>query len=48
MKSIIRDISLAPAGRRKIEWARSNMPILSRIEKEFKETRPFEGALHSP
>ncbi len=43
MKSIIRDISLAPSGRQKIEWAKRNMPILSAIEEEFKKTRPFEG-----
>jgi adenosylhomocysteinase (EC 3.3.1.1) len=43
MKSLIRDISLADSGRRKIEWARRHMPILSGLEEEFKKTRPFEG-----
>lgn len=43
MKSIVRDISLAPMGRQKIEWAKRNMPILSKIEDEFIKTRPFEG-----
>jgi len=43
MKSIIRDINLAPTGRQKIEWAKRNMPILSSIEQEFRKTRPFEG-----
>lgn len=43
MKSIIRDINLAPSGKQKIEWVMRNMPILSRIEEEFKRTRPFEG-----
>ena len=43
MKSIIRDINLAPTGRQKIEWAKRNMPILSSMEEEFKKTRPFEG-----
>ena len=42
MKSIIRDINLAPTGRQKIEWAKRNMPILSSMEEEFKKTRPFE------
>lgn len=39
----IRDISLAASGRRKIEWVKNNMPLLSSFEKEFRETRPFEG-----
>ncbi len=43
MKSAIRDISLADSGRRKIEWVKRNMPILSGLEEEFKRTRPFEG-----
>ncbi|NLY19181.1 MAG: adenosylhomocysteinase [Clostridiaceae bacterium] len=43
MKSIIRNINLVPLGKQKIEWAKRNMPILSKIEEEFKKTRPFEG-----
>jgi len=43
MKSMIRDISLADSGRRKIEWVKRNMPILSGFEEEFRKTRPFEG-----
>ncbi len=39
----IKDISLAPDGRRKIEWVRNNMPLLRGLEKEFSETKPFEG-----
>lgn len=39
----IRDLALAPGGHRKIEWVRHNMPLLRGYEKEFKETRPFEG-----
>ena len=42
-KSHIRDISLAAEGRRKIEWAKRNMPILSKLEEEFAVTKPFEG-----
>ena len=41
--NIIRDASLAPSGRKKIEWVRSFMPSLTRIEREFEKTRPFEG-----
>ncbi len=39
----IRDIALASDGHRKIEWVRNNMPLLRGLEKEFSETRPFEG-----
>ncbi|MCL2106343.1 MAG: adenosylhomocysteinase [Oscillospiraceae bacterium] len=39
----IKDISLAPSGRRKIEWARRNMPLLSGLEEEFSRLRPFDG-----
>ena len=41
--SIIRDASLAPSGRKKIEWVRSNMPALTQIEKQFEKEKPFEG-----
>jgi len=41
--SIIKDISLAPSGHRKIDWVRSNMPCLSRIEKDFQRDKPFAG-----
>ena len=43
MNSSIRDIALAGEGRRKIEWVKNYMPILSGLEEEFKKTRPFEG-----
>jgi len=39
----IRDISLAESGRKKIEWVKRFMPILSELEEEFRRTRPFEG-----
>ena len=41
--SIIRDRSLAPEGRRKIDWVKNYMPVLSGLEKEFAETKPFRG-----
>ncbi|HEY8500022.1 MAG TPA: adenosylhomocysteinase [Clostridia bacterium] len=43
MDSVVRDINLAPSGRQKIEWVKRNMPILRRIEDEFKKKRPFDG-----
>ncbi len=43
MKSIIRDISLAPEGLRRIEWVRKHMPLLNALEEEFSEKKPFRG-----
>lgn len=41
--SIVRDTGLAEAGRLKIDWARSYMPVLKEVEKEFVEKKPFSG-----
>ncbi len=41
--SIIKDAALAPSGIKKIEWVRSFMPALSRIEKQFEKEKPFSG-----
>jgi len=43
MKSVIRDIGLAEAGKQKIEWVRKNMPLLRSLEEEFIKTTPFKG-----
>ena len=43
MASEIRDINLAPSGEKKIEWVRRNCDLLRTLEKEFSETKPFEG-----
>ena len=39
----IKDISLAPYGLQKIEWAYRNMPVLRAIEKELIDEQPFKG-----
>jgi len=39
----VKDISLAPEGKRKIDWVSRFMPVLNSIEKEFKEKKPLEG-----
>lgn len=39
----IRDISLAPSGRQKIEWVKNNMPILSGLEAQLSKEKPFQG-----
>lgn len=43
MKSIVKNIKLAPSGKQKIEWVKQNMPILAKIEEQFVKERPFEG-----
>ena len=39
----IKDPSLAAAGKRRIEWAAREMPVLTEIRDRFKVERPFEG-----
>lgn len=39
----VKDIALAPEGKKKIEWAYKNMPVLRAIEKELIDEQPFKG-----
>jgi adenosylhomocysteinase len=41
--SDIRDIGLAEAGRKRIEWAEREMPVLRMIRERFERERPLEG-----
>jgi adenosylhomocysteinase len=41
--STIRDLSLAPGGRLKIDWVKEHMPVLRRLAAEFKAEKPFAG-----
>ncbi len=41
--SAIRDISLAPLGRKRIEWVKDFMPVLSLLERRYKNEKPFLG-----
>ncbi|MDD2648659.1 MAG: adenosylhomocysteinase [Eubacteriales bacterium] len=43
MQSIIRDISLAPEGRLKINWVREHMPVLAEILNAYGAEKPFKG-----
>ena len=43
MASEIKDIKLAPSGKRKIEWVKSNSPLLRTLHDEFDKTKPFAG-----
>ena len=39
----VADLALADAGRRRIEWAESRMPVLMKLREEYAQTQPFEG-----
>jgi adenosylhomocysteinase len=43
MDNDIRDLSLAPKGRLRMEWAARAMPVLDRIKKSFAKERPLRG-----
>jgi adenosylhomocysteinase len=42
-KSMIHDVSLAPQGRLKIDWAREHMPVLHRLRERFAVEKPLRG-----
>ena len=39
----IKDIKLAEQGRKNIEWAQKDMPVLANITERFRKEKPFEG-----
>ena len=39
----VKDIELAEAGRKRIEWAEKEMPVLRLIRERFERERPLEG-----
>jgi adenosylhomocysteinase len=39
----VKDLGLAEGGRRRIEWAEREMPVLRSIRERFERERPFEG-----
>lgn len=43
MEYHVRDLSLADAGRKRIEWADRDMPVLASIRKRFEVEKPFDG-----
>jgi adenosylhomocysteinase len=43
MKHDVKDLSLAPAGKRRIVWADRQMPVLASIRARFEKERPLEG-----
>ncbi len=43
MKFKVRDLKLAEQGLKKIEWARSQMPVLMKIRERFRKEKPLKG-----
>ncbi len=43
IKCDIKDITLADQGKKQIEWAFKDMPVLRQIQKRFIEEQPFKG-----
>ncbi len=39
----IKDINLAPEGKRRIEWAENDMPVLRQVRERFALEKPLEG-----
>jgi S-inosyl-L-homocysteine hydrolase len=39
----VKDIDLAPQGKKKIAWVQKHMPVLEHIKKRFEREKPFEG-----
>ena len=39
----IKDLNLAEGGRRRMDWAAREMPVLASLEERFRKERPFEG-----
>ena len=39
----VKDLTLAEGGRRRIEWANQEMPVLAEIRERFTKERPLEG-----
>ena len=43
MKYDIKDITLSPAGEKRIEWADNDMPVLREIRERFENEKPLQG-----
>ncbi len=43
MKYHIKNIKLADEGKRRIEWAEREMPVLRQIKKRFEKEKPLRG-----
>jgi len=43
IKNDVANAALAPEGKKRIEWAARNMPVLSQIKDRFAKEKPFNG-----
>lgn len=43
VQSDIKDSKLAPKGKKRIEWADQDMPVLRQVREKFEKDKPFEG-----
>ncbi|MEJ2542558.1 MAG: adenosylhomocysteinase [Calditrichaceae bacterium] len=43
VKSHIKDVNLAPQGKKRIEWADNDMPVLKAIRDRFEKEKPLQG-----
>ncbi len=39
----VRDLNLAEGGRRRMDWAQREMPVLTMLQERYRKERPFEG-----
>ena len=43
IETMLKDPALAPAGRRKVDFAAERMPVLRAVAEELARTRPLQG-----
>jgi adenosylhomocysteinase len=43
VKNHIKDVDLAPKGKKRIEWADNDMPVLKAIRERFEKEKPLQG-----
>ena len=43
MEHDVKDLALAPEGKKRIEWAERDMPVLRQVRADFEKTQPFKG-----
>lgn len=43
MEYDVKDIKLAPEGKRRIEWAERDMPVLAKVRERFEKEKPLAG-----
>ncbi len=46
VESVIKDISLAPQGKERVEWAERDMPVLRLIRERFEKEKPLKGVTY--